>query len=53
MTADEVIARLDTATREELAVVQLYEGFARKRKSVIAEVERRLKVASSPAARQA
>jgi hypothetical protein len=49
MNADEVIARLDTATREELAVVQLYEGFARKRKSVIAEVEKRLKAASSPA----
>jgi hypothetical protein len=52
MKADEVIARLDGASREELAVVQLYEGVGRRRKSVLAEVERRLKAASSPATRR-
>jgi hypothetical protein len=52
MKADEVIARLAEASREELAVVQLYEGTARRRKSVLTEVERRLKAASSPATRR-
>ncbi|MEA2449122.1 MAG: hypothetical protein QOG63_1054 [Thermoleophilaceae bacterium] len=52
MKANEVIARLDGASREELAVVQLYEGMGRRRKSVLAQVERRLKAASGPAARR-
>jgi hypothetical protein len=52
MKAADVIARLEVASREELAVVQLYESSNRARKTVLAEVEQRLKVASSPATRR-
>ena len=48
MKADEVIARVAEATREELAVVQLYEGTHRRRKTVLAAAERRLKLLSPP-----
>jgi hypothetical protein len=46
--ADEVIALLPTMSREELAVVQLYESTHRARRSVLAAVERQLKIASPP-----
>jgi hypothetical protein len=52
MKAGDVVAALDGATREQLAVVQLYETATRGRKSVLEAVERELKVASSPATRQ-
>jgi hypothetical protein len=51
MKADEILARIDTAEREELAVIQLYEGMNRRRKTVLEAAERRLKVASPPTAR--
>jgi hypothetical protein len=35
MKAGEVIARLESATPEEIAVVQLYEGMNRRRKTVL------------------
>jgi hypothetical protein len=46
--ADEIIAALPDLTREELALVQLYEGTHRKRRTVLAAVERCLKIASPP-----
>jgi hypothetical protein len=52
MKASDVVAALDGATREQLAVVQLYETSTRSRKSVLQAVERELKVASSPATRR-
>jgi hypothetical protein len=51
MTADDVIARLVAAGREELAAVALYEGAHRNRRTVLAAAERRLRQASSPARR--
>jgi len=47
MTADEVIVRLADATPEELAVVALYEGVHRRRKTVLAEASRRLRSATA------
>jgi hypothetical protein len=52
MKADEVIARIEQAPREELAVIQLYEGMNRRRKTVLDAAERRLKAASGPAGRR-
>jgi hypothetical protein len=46
--AREVIDSLPTASREELAVIDLYESTHRARKSVLAAVERELKVKSPP-----
>ena len=46
MTADEVIVRLADATPEELAVVALYEGAHRRRKTVLAAASRRLRSAT-------
>jgi hypothetical protein len=43
MKAADVIDRLATADAAQLAVVQLYEGQGRGRKTVLAAVERRLK----------
>lgn len=48
MKADDVIARIGQASREELAVVELYEGTHRRRKTVLAAAERRLKELSPP-----
>ena len=48
MRANEVLARIERATKEELAVVQLYETTHRRRKTVLAAAERRLKVLSPP-----
>jgi hypothetical protein len=47
-TARDVIALLAEATTEELAVIQLYEITHRRRQSVLAAVERELKVKSPP-----
>jgi hypothetical protein len=49
LTANEVIARLAAAGREELAAVALYEGAHRNRRTVLAAAERQLRQASSPA----
>jgi hypothetical protein len=48
LKADDVIDRIGAATREELAVVELYEGTHRRRKTVLAAAERRLKELSPP-----
>ena len=48
MKAAEVIARIDEASREELAVVELYETMNRRRATVMAAAERRLKLLSPP-----
>jgi hypothetical protein len=48
MTAPEVVDRVASATREELAVVELYEATHRKRKTVLAAADRRLKELSPP-----
>ena len=48
MRANEVIGRIEGANREELAVVELYETTHRRRKTVLAAAERRLKVLSPP-----
>jgi hypothetical protein len=48
MKADDVIARVGKATREELAVIELYEGMHRRRKTVLAAAERRLRELSPP-----
>lgn len=45
-TAKEVIARLQTASRAELAAVQLYERGRRGRQTVLAAVERELRTAN-------
>jgi hypothetical protein len=50
MRADDVVERIVAATREELAMVQLYEGSHRRRKTVLAAAERRLKELSPPRA---
>jgi hypothetical protein len=44
LKADDVIARVKTATPEELAVIELYEMTNRGRKSVLAAVEKQLRV---------
>ena len=43
LTADQVVARMADASREELAAVALYEGAHRGRKSVLAAADRRLR----------
>ena len=48
MKAAEILARIDEASREELAVVELYETINRRRTTVLAAAERRLKVLSPP-----
>ena len=48
MKAAEIIARIDEASREELAVVELYETMNRRRATVMAAAERRLKLLSPP-----
>jgi hypothetical protein len=48
MKAADVIDRLASASREELATVELFEMTARNRKSVIAAAQRALKQASPP-----
>lgn len=48
MKAADVIDRLSTATKEELAAVELYEVAGRNRKSVVAAAQRALKLASPP-----
>jgi outer membrane biosynthesis protein TonB len=52
LKADEVVAAVADLSREELAVVELYEATHRKRRSVTSAVERRLKELSGPAARR-
>jgi len=54
LKAADVIARTRTATAAELAAIQLYEGLNRKRATVLAAVERELKIKSGnrPAADQ-
>jgi hypothetical protein len=49
MTADEIIARLADATREQLAVLTLYEETHRRRKTVVAAARRQLRVATASA----
>jgi hypothetical protein len=44
LKADDVIARVSVASAEELAVIELYERTHRGRKSVIAAVEKQLRV---------
>ena len=51
MKADEVVARIAEASREELAVIELYEGTHRRRKTVLAAAERQLKLLSPPGRR--
>jgi hypothetical protein len=48
LKARDVIARLPSATREELAAVELFELAGANRKSVVAAVQRALKQASPP-----
>jgi len=48
MTAAQVKDRLAGADREALAAVVLYEGFGRKRSSVVQAAERRLTRLSAP-----
>lgn len=43
MSANDVIARLGEASPEELAVVELYEGMHRRRKTVLAAAEKGLR----------
>lgn len=47
--AAEIVRRLRGASREELAAVQLYEGFGRKRRTVIEAAERGLRKADAEA----
>ena len=53
MTASEIIACLDGATREALADVALYEGLHRRRRTVLARARRLLQQASASAAQHA
>jgi hypothetical protein len=48
MTANDIIARLTTASREELAAVALYERAHRDRQTVLAAAERELRRATAP-----
>jgi hypothetical protein len=52
MKAAEVLERIEAASREELAVIELYEGMNRRRKTVLEAAERRLKTESGPASRR-
>lgn len=47
MTRDDVIARLNDASREELAAVELYEHAHRGRKTVLAAADRQLRRATA------
>jgi hypothetical protein len=49
MTANEVIDRLAAAGREELAAVTLYENAHRRRRTVLAAADRRLRAATASA----
>ena len=49
----EIIARLDGATREEVADVALYEELRRQRRTVVIEARRQLQQATATAARHA
>jgi hypothetical protein len=48
MKAADIIARLASASREEIAAIELYELSGRNRKSVVAAAQRALKQASPP-----
>ena len=48
MTANDIIARLTSASREELAAVALYERAHRDRQTVLAAAERELRRATAP-----
>ena len=48
MKAADIVERLATATREEMAAIELYELAGRNRKSVVAAAQRALKRASPP-----
>jgi len=48
MAAADIIGHLASASREELATVELYELAGRRRKSVVAAAQRALKQASPP-----
>ncbi len=49
MTASQIIARLDAATREEMADVTLYESLHRRRRTVITGARRQLQRATAAA----
>ena len=51
LKAADVVDRLATASDEEIAVAQLYEGMNKKRKKVLAAAERELKRRQNPATR--
>jgi len=51
MTADEIIARLTDASREEIAAVMLYERVHRHRRTVLATAERQLRQATPGSSR--
>ncbi len=51
MTANEIVARLAHASREELATVELYERLHRRRRTVLAAAERDLRRATAAASR--
>src|SRR3954454_4614952 len=48
MTANDIVARLTSASREELAAVALYERAHRDRRTVLAAAERELRRATAP-----
>jgi hypothetical protein len=48
MTADDVVARLAAASREELVAVELYERLHRGRRTVLTAAARQLRRASAP-----
>jgi hypothetical protein len=48
MTADDVVARLAAASREEIAAVELYERLHRGRRTVLTAAGRELRRASVP-----
>lgn len=51
MKVGEIVTQLRSASAEEVAVVQLYEGMQKRRKSVLAAAESRLKLLNDPATR--
>ena len=51
MTANEIIARLADATREQIAAVMLYERVHRRRRTVLAAAERQLRAATTASSR--
>jgi hypothetical protein len=48
MTAGDIVARIEQASRAELAAVQLYEQTHRARQSVLSTAERRLRTSAGP-----